>query len=358
MTGRVRNAARDAAPGGERERILAALGWEGDPRRRGALRRLLRDQTQRVYLHFYSVNHNKTSATDQTRRVLLRGARTLGEVPEACTFASWVFLQIRHAHHRSPECAEPWRALSEEDRCREESRDGAPLDSEEVAACRERHLEEHPGCRDLLLEYRAFLDNPADAALLSRSGWDAASGDLDLFVEAQFADEHPQAMGGRSCWRQLLASIRWTRSGLVAAAVALGAVLLALLLVSQWQNRPHREREPDRPSTATHPVASPAETTGTQPPLAEITGTSVTPRRSHLSFHWNRSGSADQYSLSIFTAKLELLHVVGGVEADSLELFLREAPALHSGGSYLFRVDGIRSGTEVATSGYVPFTIP
>ena len=51
----------------ERERILAAVGWQDDPRRRRVLRELLQGEQQRIYLYCYSGSRNRAAALDGQR---------------------------------------------------------------------------------------------------------------------------------------------------------------------------------------------------------------------------------------------------------------------------------------------------
>jgi hypothetical protein len=331
---------------GERERVLAAVGWEGDPRRRRVLRRLLQEQYERIYLHCYAATHNRHSAMDGTRRALLGVARTLDQVPEKCPLAAWVFLQVRATSSHPPECPEPWRILTESDQ------------AGSAAADLERHREVHPGCGELLAAYRAYLQMPQNAALVTRAGWPTPAGDLDRYLEAQFGEENPQAVRPSDYWRQLLRSFRWSRSGLAGALVILAVAILAVVLLTEWRGGILPRHDHEGGQTAKPSIGLPKAVRPASPELALISGAAVKVDKAGMDFHWEPVTGAQQYRLSILTAKLAGLHTIDQLRECSAHVVTATVSGLVSGESYLFRVDGLKNGAVVASSGYQPFELP
>jgi hypothetical protein len=336
-----------APTAGERERILAAVGWEGELRRRRVLRRLLQEQCQRIYLSGYAATHNRSSTMDATRRALLRTARSLEQVPESCPLSAWVFLALQPPQRQDPECPEPWRTLAP----------GSPaaVSEGETGAIADpaRHREAHPGCGELQDAYRRFLEAPDDSEFVLRAGWQGAMADLDLFLEAQFGDENPQAVRAGDYWRQLMRSFRWSGSGMAAALIVIVVLVLAALFGLQWRGRHFRSPE----HAAAGRTATPALPPG-GPVMEPITGATVNAGPAALAFRWNHAANIEIYRLSILTPKLEPLFVADHLSDLVLTIDVHAVSGLHPGESYLFRVDGMRKGHTVASSGYTPFNLP
>jgi hypothetical protein len=105
-------------PNDESARILAAAGWQSDPRRLPVLRDLLREHLRRIYLYSYEETRNRAAAIDRTRRTLLRVARTVQSIPVGCPLVTWIFLALEEARVPRAENPDLWRLLviAEEER--------------------------------------------------------------------------------------------------------------------------------------------------------------------------------------------------------------------------------------------------
>lgn len=75
----------------EREKLLAARGWEADRERTAVLRELLGRSVERVYLWAFSRLRSRDRASELTRNTLLWASRSLGSVPEGRLLDHWIF---------------------------------------------------------------------------------------------------------------------------------------------------------------------------------------------------------------------------------------------------------------------------
>jgi hypothetical protein len=342
----------------ERDRLLAAAGWERDPRRRKILRELLEEQRRRVYLWSYADSGQRAGAIDRTRRALLRAARTLDQIPDRCSLSAWIYLDLEAEMGRTMDCPEPWEILAtvESDAGATGPESAARAASSDREGL-ERHLDAHPNCRDMRDGYRRFLALPSDADLAARSGWDRAALDLDHFFRAQFGEEPPAAVSGGAPWRHALPSMPWARSRGVAIAFAVAVVVLGVFLWRALQSAhgPMSGRGTDQTTVAgqTHDAR---REPGTGPELIHNATTSM--EGSQLVFRWDRNTRSERYRLRILTAQLDTLKTLEGTDPQMLRVPPAEVPGLTSGGSYLFQVDGFKGDLPVASSGLIPFRFP
>jgi hypothetical protein len=133
-----------ATTAAERERILAAVGWQQDPRRRRVLRDLLAEEIQRIYLYGYAAGVNRGNALEGARRILMSAARTIDMVPEGCPLSLWCFFRIEEDREKPAAESDLWRILL---LARGEPRSEAA--SPEAVASRHR-LADHPQVRTLI----------------------------------------------------------------------------------------------------------------------------------------------------------------------------------------------------------------
>jgi hypothetical protein len=139
----------------------------------------------------------------------------------------------------------------------------------------------------------------------------------------------------------------------------LAAALMAVVLLKEWQGGTLTRRGGETGAAATAPkTGSTRAVRPASPELALISGASVRSDKSALVFQWEPAASAQQYRLSILTAKLAGLHTLDQLTDCSVRLSVRDVPGLTSGESCLFRIDGLRNGAVVASSGYQPFAVP
>lgn len=341
----------------ERERILAATGWEKDPRRRKILRELLQEHSRAIYLHAYADAGQRAAAIDRTRRALLYAARTLDKIPDRCSLRTWIFLSLEAESGRQMDCPEPWLLLSEVES--EVSGRAAPGDRRGTtdAAGLDRHLDAHPACRDMREAYRRFLVPVDDPELQARAGWERAAQDLDHFFHAQFGEETPEGVSGGTPWRHGLP--RWGRSRGVAIALACAVVILAALLLRGWHGGTSPGSRSDRAKGVAAQGSSKKERVGAAmaAELVPIRGAKTSPDGADLVFRWDRSPGVQRYRMHLLTSKLDTLGMMEGAEA-TLRITPDQFQGLTRGGSYLFQVDGVKSGRVVATTGLTPFTLP
>jgi hypothetical protein len=298
-----------------------------------------------------------------TQRVLLRAARGLDRLPENSSLSAWIFLSLMKDLAQESDCHDPWRILTAVE-------GEAPLTADSSSASvsapthgetEERHLAAHPHCGALLEKYRRYLRLSEDVDLTARAGWAQAAGDLDLFLTAQFGDEHPEALRGRVPWRHWLPSFPWGRSRATAAIVIVAAAILAVLLWKAW----HVSQEPaattGRSSVSGGPGGSSRRQAPPQPPIQaplQITGAGTSNDGSELRFHWDQFSGVTEYRLRILTAKLDTLYASAALKEPALRISVSEVPALRGGGSFLFVVDGMKERRRVCSSGFTPFDLP
>jgi len=338
---------------GERERILAAAGWESDSRRRSVLRALLLEQIDRIYLYCYAQARHRATALDRARRTLMNAARTLEVVPDGCPLTTWCFFLLEE--ERANPAAEPdlWHALLDLSRRISE---GA---SARGANDRVREL------AGLYLEY---LSLQSDTELLLRADAEGAHRDLACFLGAQFGDEKCEARGSGPGWRQAIPAGFWRSSRLIALAVIVVALVLAAVLWRTWQGIGERNgveaanRSADSGVAPGAGVWSSTNGAGRGAPVSAATLPAVEEASLHrdgrvLAVNWRPFPRADRYRLLILTARLDTLRIVDDLGSASSRIDPRGIDGLAAPGSYLFQVDGLSKGLRVASSGLVPFEL-
>ena len=401
-------------PDDDSARILAAAGWQSDPRRLPVLRSLLREHLRRIYFYSYEESRNRAAAIDRTRGTLLRVARTMHSIPAGCPLVTWIFLALEEA--RVPPAGNPdfWRLLviAEEERraaagttdeSTAETADGTTIGASAGTAS-------HPMLRPLVSLYRRFLDVPESGDVEPRANWPAAEADLDCFLRAQFAETGDTTCRPAPVWRRWLASRPWRRPRNIAAA-AIVVVVVAIAFVVGFTLVPpkgHRAtisgsaRPPatdaasaNRSAEGAHSArtgdhsgtAAPGHAPGPPSPESTSGGRStdcqvVSARGAHgllargrtsaringarcelitrdsLRFAWMPVQGVTEYRVCLITAKRDTLGVVPAISGTCVTVPVKSIPHLPVPGSCIFRVDGLAGGQLVAVSDPQPFVIP
>jgi hypothetical protein len=277
-------------PNDDSARILAAAGWQSDPRRLPVLRSILRDHLRRIYLYSYEESRNRAAAIDRTRRTLMRVARTMQSIPAGCPLVTWVFLALEEARVPPAVSSDFWRLLviAEEERraaaahaTRGGMGDGSdtspaateastPVDGAAVSAA-VRPVEatdeitpgatvgaptstaSHPMLRPLVSLYARFLDVPESGDVEPRANWPAAEADLDCFLRAQFAETGDATCRPAPAWRRWLAARPWRRPQSMAVA-AITVVVVAIAFVVGLTLVPPKGRRATFPGSARPPT--------------------------------------------------------------------------------------------------------
>jgi hypothetical protein len=345
----------------ERERILAAVGWQSDDRRRRVLRELLAEETERIYLYGYAGSRNRAGAIERTRRILLSAARTIDVIPEGCPLSVWCFFLLEEEREKPAEGEDLWRILLLA--TSEANRPPAEIEGDRARS----RLAEHPQVRTLVTLYQRYLSSPGDQELIARSTWPVAREDVRCFLEAQFGEGECESRVRGPGLRRFLPSGAGRPSRLLALIV--GAVVLALLVVllRTWGGLNPRARLASEawnggvPTGAGEPAHKPSTPPLQAPPAGpappQIAGTAAI-HEGRLGFQWGAAGEAEQYRLYLLTAKLDTLSMIGGLHETSYGINVREIPGLQTPGSYLFRVDAMSRDRLVASTGFVPFELP
>lgn len=300
-------------PNDDSARILAAAGWESDPRRLPVLRNLLREHLKRIYLYSYDESRHRAVAIDRTRRTLLQVARTMRSIPAGCPLVTWVFLVLEEARVPSAVHSDFWRLLViAEAEWRAAAAPAAPGDGIHVpeaypalpkasntadgtaasasapptgataeatggatVAAAEGASEDpagvafraatstasHPMLRPLVSLYRRFLDAQDSADTEPRANWPAAEADLDCFLRAQFAETGDAACPPAPAWRRWLATRPWRRPRNIAAA-AIAVVVVAIAFVVGFTLAPPKVRRATFPGSARPPATDTVSTNG------------------------------------------------------------------------------------------------
>lgn len=332
----------------ERQRILAARGWETDTDRRRVVRTLLAEKLRAAYLWSYAKHRNRDRALERARTAVLKTAHSLGQIPDECSFQTWIFLELRRAGgaavaaESSSGCPEPWRIAALAER---------PTPAKELS----EHLETCSACRNLLDDYRFFLSDAHDPLMVERSSWQRAVDDLERFLEGYFGDAEQRVVTGQAPLRDRMPLLRLTGSRLIAGVIGLLALGFVLLLLLQ-NLRSHDAIAQRKPGAR----QSGKQITVVQPPagphLEHIDGTGVERRGNLLAFQWAPLEGADQYRLTFLTAKLDTLHHSAGLTDTRYEVPVDRLAGYVKGNSFLFKVDARKGTTPVGTSGFVPFS--
>lgn len=338
----------------ERQRILAASGWEREPERREVLQELLQEHTGRIYLHEYAETRKRALALEKARHALLRAARSLSRIPEGCSLSAWIFLDLADKLRAEAECPEPWHVLYKaEIETDAPWLDAGKTDIEFDAAAFERHLDAHPRCRSLLDAYRRYLALPSQLDLPRRAGLDQADEDLQRFLCAQFCRDEPLGGSSRRSLRGLFPPVRMRVSRWIGLAVAAVAVILGMLFIRAWFSRQPQWTESDATITSSLPEPAPPSVQY----IAPMEGSMLETEGDHLVFRWARVQDAEGYQLVVLTAKLDTVYVSGMQRQSGVRVSAESIRGAHESGHYLFRVDGVREGDVIASTGLKPFRL-
>lgn len=324
----------------ERQRILAARGWEEDRDRTEVLRELLAAQLERIYLWSYARLRNRHQAVDYTRSVLVWISRSLGAIPEGCSLDAWVFEQLavegKHALplKRSELGQEPRLVLSE--------------------FPNERYLIDYPMTKVLLDAFREYEALPTDLQLVGRSGWSIAAKDLNQFLEAHFGEESAETLQTRDPLSVRLSWRRWSFRTWVTVLATVGAT--ATILTLAIQNHELRSELASRADGS-----GPGGTDGTPPTeessnhVARIQGGAMIPNDRLILFAWSPVVEATSYDVLLFTAKMDTLYQRSGILAPRWTVRREEIPGFDPANSCLFKVDAFRGSDLIGTTGFVPY---
>jgi hypothetical protein len=401
-------------PDDDSARILAAAGWQSDPRRLPVLRNLLREHLRRIYFYSYEESRNRAAAIDRTRGTLMRVARTMQSIPAGCPLVTWIFLALEEARVQPAENPDFWRLLviAEEERqsaagTTDESTAGTADGTTSGASA---GTASHPTLRPLVSLYRRFLDVPESGDVEPRANWPAAEADLDCFLRAQFAETGDTTCRPAPVWRRWLASRPWRRTRNIAAA-AIAVVVVAIAFVVGFTLVPPKGQRATIPGSA-RPPATDAATgsrsvagaqavrTGDHPGAAAPGHAPSPPRpesnsrgrstecpvasareahgllvrgktsaringarcelitRDSLRFAWMPAQGVTEYRVCLITAKRDTLGVVPAISGTCVTVPVKSVPHVPVPGSFIFRVDGLAGGQLVAVSDPQPFEIP
>ncbi|MCC7141876.1 MAG: hypothetical protein IT349_07200 [Candidatus Eisenbacteria bacterium] len=330
----------------ERQRILAARGWENDPDRRKVVRELLSERLRLAYLWSYAKHRGRDRAVERTRTALLRTAHTLGQIPDGSSFLSWLFFELRRAggpagsRISSSGCPEPWRITALAERA---------LPSKDL----DQHIDHCGACRHLLDDYRFFLSDAHDPALVERSSWPRAVEDLERFLEGYFGDAPHAEITGKRSLRDRLPLLRLSGSRLIAAGVVtIAATGVLLMLTQNLRQRDHLAQRPRDGSTLKQ-VTKVAPPIG--PRLEHMDGVSASRNGEQLIFSWREFTGADRYRVTFFSAKLDTLHRSAPLRATDYQVPVAQLREFVPGASYLYKIEAMRGTEPLGTSGFVPF---
>lgn len=313
---------------------------------------------------------------ERTRAAILRAAHSLGRIPDGCSFGAWLFLELRHLHATpsrsilhsstgltdvgaivdplSSGCPEPWRCLL--------PAEGRAIETEVRA-----HAGECAICRRLDAEYREFLDPASDATMLDRSNWAKVELELGCFLDGYFSNP-AIAPTERPPLSEQMPRIRLSGSRLLAGGVALAVLLFGVWFVRENVHRPSAERptagsprgslEAGGLAAATDPKAPRTIVPPPQGPrLTYFEAAAPHIGSDAITFTWTDPG-AEAYRLSIFSPRLDTLFTAPPSAVRERKIPITQLRSGPVETSLLFEVKAIQAGREIATTGFVPFTIP
>jgi hypothetical protein len=317
----------------ERQRVLAARGWESDRDRTRDLRSLLSDHTQRIFVWFYDRVRSRDRAVELTRGALVWTSRTLDQIPEDRTLDNWIFEHLatetaaRLDLRRSELGPEPTLVLGDDPNT--------------------HYLESYPTSRTFLDAHTQYRNNLEDAALLKRSGWSQVRDDIEHFLDGHFGEETPDEGNEHSPLRQRLRKQMGFRQYF---ELALVAFILYRVADMYLENRQLKQDVARLQTALAQP--SPGDS-GT--PLAEIRSPQLEPNGADLRFRWQAVDGATSYRLTLYNSKMEELWTRTDIEVATVTIPTAEIGGFDTGGSYLFRVDGMKGADVVASSGFITY---
>lgn len=317
----------------ERRRILAARGWEHDRQRVHALRELLSESIQQIFLWSYAQLRNRDRAIQNTRDTLVWMSRHIGEIPEQHPVESWVFEHIaletpaQIAIRRSELGPEPALALG--------------------SRPNEQYLESYPASQKLRAAYLEYTAMPRDATLIARSGWAMAETDLRHFVEGHFSEEGAVPDASSPPLRQRLSLRR--------VPVRRWLQLAVLVAVAAWIWSLRAENAELRRQLAASRETTSSSSTPSAPEVGTIEGCHVMHTARSWIIGWDKVVGADSYSVSIMTEKMSELLSLTNLTTARCMILADSLPTVAADGSFLYKVDAFRRGKLVASSGYVAY---
>lgn len=312
----------------ERRRILAARGWEHDRQRVHALRELLSESIQHIFLWSYAQLRNRDRAIQNTRDTLVWMSRNIGEIPEQHPVEGWVFEHIaletpaQIAIRRSELGPEPALVLSDQPN--------------------EQYLQSYPASQKLRAAFLEYTAMPRDAALIARSGWAMAEADLRHFVEGHFSEEGAGQDVSSPPLRHRLNLRRISIRRWLQIAILVGAAAWIWLL--RAENADLKQQLTASQETA--PPPSPPE-------VGTIEGYKVMHTAQAWIIGWDVVTGADSYSVSIMTEKMSSLLFRDNLTKARCLIPAGSLPEIKPDGSFLYKIDAFHRGKLVASSGYV-----
>ena len=317
----------------EREKLLAARGWETDRERTVVLRELLERSLQRVFLWSFSQLRSRDKAVELTRNTLLWASRTLGQVPEGRLLDHWIFEHLaadtpaRLDLLRSELGPEPCQVLGE--------------------GANQYYLEAYPACGELRSAYLTYQAMSEDNLLVKRAGWSVVRGDLERFLEGHFGEENAQASEtkdplphrlGRLSFRQTLPILLFL--GLLGYVVWLRGENEELQIALDAEIAQHQT-----PATA-------QQETPTAP--GHLRNLTLEVGEQLLTLSWDPVSRADSYRLVFLTAKMDTLLFKANISTARTMVRLEELHGFDpQTSSCVYKVEGLRGERVIATSGMV-----
>ncbi|MEZ4649888.1 MAG: hypothetical protein R3E97_14085 [Candidatus Eisenbacteria bacterium] len=323
-------------PAEERQKLLAARGWEADRERTGVLRELLGRSVERVYLWSFSRLRSRDKALELTRNTLLWASRSLCSVPEGRLLDHWIFehlateTSVRLDLLRSELGPEPCQVLGDEPNL--------------------HYLEAYPECRALQDAYASYRALPTDAQLVQRSGWATVQADLERFLEGHFGEEHAQQSERKDPLGH--------RLGRVGLRQLLPVLLILGLAGYAWWLRAQNielraalaEKTPAGEIESAEARPDPAETS-----LGQVRNLGLEVSDEFLTFSWDGSSRAEFYRLVLMNAKMDTMTVKSNIVTSRTMVRRDEASFVRSRSVVRLKVDAVRSNRVIATSGMTTY---
>ncbi len=318
----------------ERQRVLAARGWETDRDRNRVLRGLLSDHTQRIYLWFYDRTRSRDRAVELTRAALIWVSRTLNEIPEDRTLDAWVFEHLatetaaRLDLRRSELGPEPTLVLGDNPNT--------------------HYLESYPTSRVFLDAHGHYQNTLNDSTLLKRSGWDQVKGDVEHFLDGHFGEETPDEGRETSPLRHRLSRKRVGFKQYFQLAVL--AFVIFRIVDMYLENRQLKQDVTRLQAALAEPTPG---DTGTD--LTEIQSPQLEPNGADLQFQWQPVEGVTSYRLTLYDSKMEELWRQEEISTPNMTVSVADIGGFDTEGSYLFRIEGLSSRGVIASTGFVTY---
>lgn len=323
-------------PAEERQKLLAARGWEADRERTGVLRELLGRSVEHVYLWSFSRLRSRDKALELTRNTLLWASRSLCSVPEGRLLDHWIFehlateTPVRLDLLRSELGPEPCQVLGDEPNL--------------------HYLEAYPECRALQDAYTSYRNLPSDTQLVQRAGWASSRPDLERFLEGHFGEENAQQSERKDPLPHRLGRVGFRQ--LLPLALIVGLAGYAWWLRSENAELRAALAEKPTPTTIESTDPNPEETDTS---LGHVRNLGLEVTDEFLTFSWDGSSRAEFYRLVFMNAKMDTITVKSNIGTSRTMMRREELPAFDPNASYVYKVDAIRSDRVIATSGMTTY---